>query len=1175
MEIKKLFKKDITREIQGVVTIGNEEESRKKQELEEYVCTQEIIKSFRAFFSTYRKSITQPTENIGVWITGFFGSGKSHFLKILGYLLSNEVVAGKHAVEYFDDKLKDETLKADMQLSANQDNLVVLFNIDAKASVNAKNKNASIMETMLGAFNEKLGYFGSLPWLAEFERNLDNDGLYDAFKTKFKSATGKEWTDSRRVALIFTDKIAEILSEIRNISKESALAYIKDAQNNYVLSIEEFSHVVSSYIEKTGRRVVFLIDEVGQFIGQRGELMLGLQTVEEELGKACKGKAWIAVTSQQEIKDLIDGANKNAQMDFSKIQGRFATRLMMSSSNADEVIKKRLLDKKDDARNTLGALYETNKDRLNNLLIFPQKPKWTGYDNEDQFIDCYPFVNYQFELLQYTFTAIRESGMSEGKHISSGERSLMNAFQKSAVAIKDMEIGQLVPFDAFYETIEEFMDHDIKKIFFNANKRLNNPFDLKVLKVLFMLKNVKDMEPTLERISSLMVSHINEDKKELKDRIKESLDRLIGETLAQKNGERYEFLTNKEQDVNREINKAQYSTSEVLTKIREIIFDSVVEIGNKFSYEKYQFGLNRFVDENIQGVESPDNLSIKIYTPWMKSDVDFMVESTRSDALVIDLTNGIYLDELIQANRIQTFDRNNASGADSTLIEILQKKRAEADERIKRAEKNIRSCLEGCDIFQNGTLLTFQTKDAKKRVLDGLTRALLNKYNKIGYVKSFALKVDDINVTLRAEPVGLGFDVFETDANSLALKEIFEKIKDDKQWQRKTTMTSLLNKFQKAPYGYRSLDVRNMVAVLLVNEKVKAKLADQLQNIHAQNFMWEFSRGSQDDRMVIEVQTEVDPQILMKVKRIMKDAFDVTIELKETSLRDDSLAFFDKKGEALKKISYRESGMYPGKALVDDMLSKFSTITASRDSESVFNRVIQYESSLMTYGEKIDSIINFYNESGSQMKTWKAAIEVCDYYRDNSLLIPELQDMADLVDDMGKILGMEEPFNSIAKLGQLVQQANEIRNGLLGKAAEKAKKEINKALDQISKEYSEASAKAYKKQETSQKIEDLFETEKTLFGNLLDMLTGFEKIATATQKANTEVVAFRRALANIISADGDEPVTPVKKARVDASTLIPVANRTIKTKEDIEHLITNIKGHLEDLLDDNDEIDID
>lgn len=1176
MKIEKLFKKDITRNIQGVVTIGNEEESRKKQELEEYVCTQEVVKNFRTFFSAYKKSISQPTEQVGSWITGFFGSGKSHFLKILGYLLSNEVVDGKHAVEYFDDKIKDEMIKADMQLSANQNNLVVLFNIDAKAKSDAKNKNVSIMETMLGAFNEKLGYFGVTPWLAEFERSLDNEELYDLFKDKFSQKIGKAWIDSRRVALLFTDKIAEVLSELKGISMESAKSYIQDAQKNYSLSIEEFSRIVAEYIKKTGRRVVFLIDEVGQFIGTRGELMLGLQTVEEELGKACKGKAWIVVTSQQEIKELVESANRNAQNDFSKIQGRFPVRLMMSSSNADEVIKRRLLDKTDDSANTLGALYTENKDRLNNLLIFPQKPKWTGYENEKQFIDCYPFVNYQFELLQLTFTAIRESGMSEGKHISSGERSLMNAFQKSAITKKNSEIGELIPFNAFYETIEEFMDHDIKKIFASAERRLSNPFDIEVLKVLFMLKNVKDMEPTLERISTLMVTHINQDKKELKDRIKESLERLIGETLAQKNGERYEFLTNKEQDVNREINKAQYSTSEVIYKIREIIFDNVIEIGNKYTYGKYQFGLNRYVDDNIQGTDSPDNLTIKIYTPWTKNEKDLRLESM-SGGLIVDLTNGAYLEELIQANRIQTFDRNNASGADSVLIDILTKKRAEAEERIKRTEKNIRGALEECTIYHNGAEVLTATKDAKKRILEGLEKVLKNKYHKIDYVKTFINKAEDISVILRNQQTSiLVEDIYTTDANGLALKEVFDFIKDEKTWQRRVTMSSLTTKFGKAPYGYRANDVRGLVATLLHAEKLKAKISDQLQNIHSQNFIWEFSHGSQDDRIVIEIQTEVDPQFLMKVKRIMKDAFDITINLKENDLRDESLEFFRKKTEELRKISLVQQGQYPGKSMVEEMLSTFATITSSSDSETVFNKIISKENDLIRFGGKIDSIIAFYNQAGSQMKTWQAAKDIYKYYHENQLFIPELEEMSDLITEIVNILDMDEPFNSIAKLGTLVQQANEIKNGLLGKKVELAKKAINDSLDLITKEYSEAMNKQYSKEETKESINQLYDSEKELYKNLLGMLDTFDRISSAQIKAVQEVNTFRTELAKRISKDSEgEVVTPVRKTNVKASNLIPVANRKIKTKDDVDHLLENIKNYLESLLKDNDEVNID
>ena len=111
MIIRDIFNKNIDRPIQGVVTIGNEDEEQKWQELEEYVCTEEITKCFRTFFRRYRESIVTPTEKMGVWITGFFGSGKSHFLKILGYILENEEVAGVRASEYFKEKIDEFPLE--------------------------------------------------------------------------------------------------------------------------------------------------------------------------------------------------------------------------------------------------------------------------------------------------------------------------------------------------------------------------------------------------------------------------------------------------------------------------------------------------------------------------------------------------------------------------------------------------------------------------------------------------------------------------------------------------------------------------------------------------------------------------------------------------------------------------------------------------------------------------------------------------------------------------------------------------------------------------------------------------------------------------------------------------------------------------------------------------------
>ena len=245
MIIKDLFKKEIDRSIQGVVTIGNEDEEQKWQELEEYVCTDEITKSFRTFFRRYRESISVPTEKMGVWITGFFGSGKSHFLKILGYLLENDVVAGVHAVDYFDEKIKDQLVLADIKQCAKANNKVVLFNIDSKAKSDSKNKSQAIMDIMLRAFNESIGYCGSSPWVADLERTLDSEKLLEAFITKFEELSGRTWIQTRTKALLNRDYIVKALVEVHGMTSESAKQFIDDQTKNFTNTTEDCAKIVN------------------------------------------------------------------------------------------------------------------------------------------------------------------------------------------------------------------------------------------------------------------------------------------------------------------------------------------------------------------------------------------------------------------------------------------------------------------------------------------------------------------------------------------------------------------------------------------------------------------------------------------------------------------------------------------------------------------------------------------------------------------------------------------------------------------------------------------------------------------------------------------------------------------------------------------------------------------
>lgn len=1173
MIIKDLFKKEIDRSIQGVVTIGNEDEEQKWQELEEYVCTDEITKSFRTFFRRYRESISVPTEKMGVWITGFFGSGKSHFLKILGYLLENDVVAGVHAVDYFDEKIKDQLVLADIKQCAKANNKVVLFNIDSKAKSDSKNKSQAIMDIMLRAFNESIGYCGSSPWVADLERTLDSEKLLEAFITKFEELSGRTWIQTRTKALLNRDYIVKALVEVCGMTSESAKQFIDDQTKNFTNTTEDFAKIVNEYCRQNKVRVVFLMDEVGQFIGTNGELMLNLQTCVEDLGKYCRGQAWVVVTSQQELKAMIE-STKAKQNDFSKIQGRFDTRLLLSGANADEVIKKRILEKKESARTPLMSLYEANASKLSNLILFEQKPTWSGYKDANEFQEVYPFVSYQFELLQKVFESIRESGMSEGRHLSQNERSLLSAFQESAKKIAASEVGILVPFDSFYQTIEQFIDYDIKTVFSNAERRGSlDSFAIRVLRVLFMIKHVKEMPATINRLATMMVESINEDKAALKDKIYEALKILEEETLIQKNGEEYDFLTNAEQDVNKQINSIGHNEGEVQRNILEIVYDKVLD-SNKLRYEnRYDFALNRFVDQESKGSFSQDNITIKIFTDFsdLHDPASFAAESARTNAVVVDMTAGSYIDELIKANKIATFKRNNSATMSVALTEIMSKKSAEYSERLKRAEDIIRQVLRTAPIYLNGTKLDIKEKDAKDRLTDALRAMVKQDYYKLDLVSYFYSDQKAISEVL--DDGGQNFFATEItdEANYPAYKEIIEKIKNDKSLGRRLTVKGLVEHFSKKPYGWRELDVLGMVANLWKKNVLQIVIHEVVVDDKNRSFKMDFARKNGLDTMILRIQEKIDDAILYKIKRIMQDAYDENIPLDETKLKEGVISFFENKRKFLSDLKAKYGSDYAGVGVATEIYRDFDAILRSSDTLTIFNEVIAREDSLKDKAEQLEQLESFYRAGSNQQKNYKDAIEIAEWYR-NNYMFNDLSALSDVITRINDILSMKMPFGKMTELASLVFEAREVKTKILEDKCNVAKKRLEEDRTSINKELREV-LNTDIAQERKDKIQEAADELNKKYDNWLSSLQpSTPNIEAYITSSHSQLEKFREFIATAI-IDGTKPNTRSKRVKI--IECVPVANKKIKSADDVEKVLTAIKDKLLKELGDSDEINLD
>lgn len=1069
MIIKNMFSKPIDRDIKGVIKVGQDDNANIRQELEEYVVTRELQKHFSDFFSSYKKGINGNTDKMGVWISGFFGSGKSHFLKILSYILANKDVSGKKAVDYFveDNKISDPMVLADIKLATTVPTDVVLFNIDSKSEVNGKHSKVAIVSVLQNVFNEMQGFSGSNPFLADLERKLTEEGKYDLFKEKFASSFGSEWVDARSDFDFIQDDVVELLDNIGFMSLESGRNWCEKATGEYNYKVEDFAQLVKKYLDKKGNNhhLVFLIDEIGQYIGDDSKLMLNLQTVTEDLGTACKGKAWIVVTSQQDI----DSITKTKGNDFSKIQGRFDTRLSLSSANVDEVIKKRILEKNETGKQTLSLLYDDKATVIKNLILFNDGIEKKLYSGRDDFAEIYPFIPYQFNLLGSVLTSIRTHGAS-GKHLAEGERSMLALFKESAVKVMNDEPGTIVPFNMFYDALEQFLDHSHKGVITRAldNEYLNpnhenECFDVNVLKTLFMIKYVKEIKANIENITSLMVYNINEDRIALAQKVEEALKRLVRQTLVQKNGEFYVFLTDEEQEINRAIESQNVDSGEVIAKVSEMIFDGLYG-EKKYRYPafngRYAFAFNQIVDEKPYKANQNNDITLKILTPnsdERSDEATMRLISGQSNCVLIVLPDDrTFLDEIYYSLQIEKFLRYDATNNITKYETIKEAKKVEMRERNAAAKLFLAESLKNAEIYVNGDKIQTTSKEITTRINEALGKLVSSVYHKLPYITT-AMSESDIRVLLRDNSQQLTLEGKKDIKNQLALNDVNDYIASNTQRHMKTSMKSILERFLKAPYGFVEADVWWLVAKLFKDGEINLFVNNEAVTLTSkteEEIIRYLTRKEYNEKLMTEKRTKVNENKKKAVREVMKELFNVnSVSNDEDSIMRD----FVKNAEKFKieletlEVNYRIQPAYPGKQLIESGKKLMIEILQMKYASEFFDGIFSKKEDYLDFAEDYEPLNKFF--TGEQKGIFDKALELMKIYDDSKTFIVNSQIEA-VVADVKAILKKQSPYREVYRLPDLLENFRNIYGDLLSEmqkpvdiAIDEARKRVFEELD--------------------------------------------------------------------------------------------------------------------------------
>ena len=961
MRIQSMFKDDINRKINGVVKVDQDESSVLVQELNEYVITRELKKHFITFFNNYIESFNETTADIGVWISGFFGSGKSHFLKMLSYLLENKEVQGVKTVERFRAKFADDPatfMLIDRATKGRTD--TILFNIDIEGSIN-KDKTA-VLRVFAKMFYNYLGFYGENLKVAKLEQFIAKKGKTEEFRRVFEEKNGASWLESRDAYAFFEDDIVATLQEVLGMSEQAASNWFNGTET-VETSITQLVSEIKEYVDAQPRdfRLLFMIDEVGQYVGGDTDLLINLQSLVEKIGSECGGKVWVVCTGQEAIDEII----KARENEFSRIQARFKTRLSLSSSSADEVIQKRILLKTDEAEHDLEQVYAANDSVLRNLFSFTDAIlDIKGYTGAGEFAKNFPFVPYQFILMQKVFAEIRKHGNS-GKHLSGGERSMLSGFQEAAQKIEDKDEYALAPFYLFYDTVHTFLDSSIRRVIERCERAAIDgngiePQDVDVLKLLYLVRYVDDVKANLDNIVILMADDIRLDKITMREQVRGSLDRLMSQNYIGRSGDTYNFLTDEEQDIQREIKNTPVATADIVGRIAQMIFADIYTT-KKFRYGKYDFAFDQMVDGQAVGALT-GGMMLRVLTvatdPTEKNELRLMVES--AGRAVVVLAENPYYESLESAMKIRKYvKQRNVAQLPKSVQDIIRDQQDEAGKYELTAAEDLKKAIAGAEFYVDGEHIEIKGGDAKSKIDQALEYLVAHVYSDLGLITKFAETDADIYKILHGEEICLP----GTEPNRDAAAKVEKYLEIQFNQNLPTTMSDLQDRFQKKPYGWREIDIAAVVAMLIYDQKVTIKYGGATIQPSDPKLPDMLRKKSEIGKTSISKRQVVSIQKIREVRDFLRDFFDeMDVPEDEDGLIAHIVEKFNGELDHYTKLDARYDGhKYPdqGKvkqaiALVKDILSQ------QKDNTALIQRVIDREDTLYDMRDELQEVEEFF-----------------------------------------------------------------------------------------------------------------------------------------------------------------------------------------------------------------------
>ncbi len=886
MQIKELFQKDIERKIAGVIMADDDRNIQ--NEIDEYVLTHEIKSQLDNLLESYINNDSLP----GVWISGFFGSGKSHLLKMIAFLLEGWHHDDFHIADMMMHKCDDDQiLKANIGKVKTIPAQSILFNIDQKADTGSPKDTDAILNVFVKVFNEACGYYGKHAYIAKFERDLDQQGLLEEFKNEYKKVSGKDWKIGRAMAEMEDHNVSKVYASIKQVSESSINSILSNYSKNYKVSIEDFTNDVAEYIASKGNdfRLIFCVDEIGQFIADNTKLMLNLQTISESFYSVCKGRAWIIVTSQSDLETVVGQLKQSQSTEYGRITARFPIKLNLGGANVEEVIQKRLLLKKKEHQTELLKLYHKHENSMRTLFHFTDGARtYRTFRDSDDFIGSYPFIPYQSFLLQSAFISLSEHDAFPGKYTSVGARSLLSIFQFVLIQSATREVGGIAGFDLMYEGLKPMVKPHLLHTLQTAEASITDTFALRILKILFILKYVKDFKATIRNIRILLLEDLQTDPESLNEKIKLALDLLERETYIERNGEEYSYLTSDEKTIEQQIKNTQIEESAIAEELDKLMFGYNDFLKTKIRHDDsgQDFAYTRKVDDRAFG--KTQELTIQLITPnyqYYDNEIQLKANSMgKAELLIILPADNRFWEDLALYKKTDRYCTQQAmtSISDSTRLVVAAKQQQNAS-RMTAIKKRFAELIGSSRLILRGDLFTAKSSDAVARIGEAAQALISRSYPNLAMIKT--VKDSDFSTVILSPQASLD-DLVEL---SEAERDMLGTINLAQGSVQKLSLSALIQKYSRNPYGWSEPACLYILAKLISMNK--AEVFSQGRVLEKAELVRELRQKDKYASLIIQPQAQISQTDYQQLKKTAeelmghpatsKDAKDLIKELKE------------------------------------------------------------------------------------------------------------------------------------------------------------------------------------------------------------------------------------------------------------------------------------------------------